>query len=180
MDLDPTNSSHVAKMFMDFMNDGTEEKLLRLYIEQAQEEAAADSSSRRRRRRRKIERNYDAGHDSNSTKQDDVELDPKSRDSDVREDKRQSRLEIGDTESSTNIEHHGNRKDRRSRKHTEEDESVPRSREDHDRKQDKRSGYDSDRREEKRSGFSGFVMDKNECWSKSSDMKCCSFHVIFS
>ncbi|PNY14143.1 hypothetical protein L195_g010817 [Trifolium pratense] len=72
-------------MFIDFMNDGTEEELLRLNIEQAQEEAAAASCSRRRRRRRKIERNNDAGHDSNSTKQDDAELDPKSRDSDERE-----------------------------------------------------------------------------------------------
>ncbi|MCI49157.1 ribosomal protein, partial [Trifolium medium] len=49
-------------MFMEFMNDDTDEQIVRLLYEyQAQEEAA--SSNRPRRPRRNIERNREEGHD---------------------------------------------------------------------------------------------------------------------
>jgi len=30
--MDPSNPSHIAKMFMDYMNDGMDEELVRLYF----------------------------------------------------------------------------------------------------------------------------------------------------
>ncbi|XP_058775982.1 uncharacterized protein LOC131650285 [Vicia villosa] len=60
--MDPSNPSHIAKMFMDYMNDGMDEELVRLYFKsEAQKEGA--SSSRPRRRRRNIERNREEGHE---------------------------------------------------------------------------------------------------------------------
>jgi uncharacterized membrane protein YvbJ len=59
--MDPSNPSHIAKIFMDYMNDDMDEKLARLYFEiQAQGVA---NSSRPRRQRRTIERNREEGHD---------------------------------------------------------------------------------------------------------------------
>ncbi|CAK8540846.1 unnamed protein product [Lathyrus sativus] len=60
--MDLSNPSHLGKMFMDFMNDGMDEELVKLYVEShAQEEC--ESSSRPRRQRRNIERNREEGHE---------------------------------------------------------------------------------------------------------------------
>ncbi|XP_058776996.1 uncharacterized protein LOC131651349 [Vicia villosa] len=56
--MDPSNPSHIAKMFMDFMNDDTDEELVRLFMEEE-----ASSSKRPRSQRRNIERNREEGHD---------------------------------------------------------------------------------------------------------------------
>ncbi|XP_045827610.1 uncharacterized protein LOC123919682 [Trifolium pratense] len=59
--MDPSDPSHIAKMFMDYMNDDIDEELVRLYFEiQAQEGVV--SSSRPRRQRRNIERNREEEH----------------------------------------------------------------------------------------------------------------------
>ena len=55
--MDPSNPSHIAKMFMDYMNDDMDEKLLRLFME---EEASV--SKKPRCQRRNIERNREEGH----------------------------------------------------------------------------------------------------------------------
>jgi len=53
--------SHLAKMFMDYMNDDTDEEFVRLYFEsQAQEEVA--SSKRTKHQRRNVPRNHEEGH----------------------------------------------------------------------------------------------------------------------
>jgi hypothetical protein len=59
--MNPSNPSHIAKMFMDYMNDGMDEELVRLYFESNPQEEFA-SSSRPRRQRRNIERNREEGH----------------------------------------------------------------------------------------------------------------------
>ncbi|WJX30019.1 hypothetical protein P8452_18601 [Trifolium repens] len=43
--MDPSNPSHLGKMFMDFMNDGMDEELVRLYFEEvhAQEEIGSST-----------------------------------------------------------------------------------------------------------------------------------------
>ncbi|CAK8544687.1 unnamed protein product [Lathyrus sativus] len=50
--MDPSNPSHIAKMFMDYMNDDMDEELVKLFMEEE-----ASSSRRPRRQRRNIERN---------------------------------------------------------------------------------------------------------------------------
>ncbi|CAL5185410.1 unnamed protein product [Lathyrus oleraceus] len=56
--MDPSNPSHIAKMFMDYMNDNMDEEIVRLFMEEE-----ASSSRRPRRQRRDIERNCEEGHD---------------------------------------------------------------------------------------------------------------------
>ncbi|CAK8562180.1 unnamed protein product [Lathyrus sativus] len=56
--MDPSNPSHIAKMFMDYMNDDMDEELVRLFMEEE-----ASSSRRPRRQRRNIERNREEGHE---------------------------------------------------------------------------------------------------------------------
>ncbi|CAK8536355.1 unnamed protein product [Lathyrus sativus] len=56
--MDPSNLSHIAKMFMDYMNDDMNEELVRLFKEEE-----ASSSRRPRRQRRNIERNREEGRD---------------------------------------------------------------------------------------------------------------------
>jgi len=59
--MDPSNPSHLAKMFISYMNDGMDEELVRLYFEsQAQEEVA--SSGRSKHQRRNAHRNHEEGH----------------------------------------------------------------------------------------------------------------------
>lgn len=36
--MDPSNPSHIAKMFMDYMNDGMDEELVSLFFESQKEE----------------------------------------------------------------------------------------------------------------------------------------------
>jgi hypothetical protein len=114
--------------------------------------------------------------DRRSIKQDDVEFEPKSRVSDVKEDKRPSRKNVDDLGNKSR-ETHGNREEMRSRKHTD-DEAVPKSRnnrsyrKDTDRSESKERN-DSDQSKEKRSNSgnlrSWFIVDKNGYWSKSND-----------
>jgi hypothetical protein len=61
LQMDPSNPSHIAKMFMDYMNDDMDEELVRLYFESNLQEDFA-SSSRPRHQRRNIERNREDGH----------------------------------------------------------------------------------------------------------------------
>ncbi|CAK8532769.1 unnamed protein product [Lathyrus sativus] len=56
--MNPSNPFHIAKMFMDYMNDDMDEELVRLYMEEE-----ASSSRRPRRQRRNIESNHEEGHD---------------------------------------------------------------------------------------------------------------------
>ncbi|CAK8579378.1 unnamed protein product [Lathyrus sativus] len=56
--MDPSNPSHITKMFMDYMNDDMDEERVRLYMEEE-----ASSSRRPRRQRRNIESNRKEGHD---------------------------------------------------------------------------------------------------------------------
>jgi hypothetical protein len=50
-------------MFMDFMNDGMDEELVRLYFEEVHSQEEIGRSSRPRRRRRNIERQREEGHE---------------------------------------------------------------------------------------------------------------------
>ncbi|CAK8544626.1 unnamed protein product [Lathyrus sativus] len=50
--------SHIAKMFMDYMNDDMDEELVRFFMEEE-----ASSSIRPTCQRRNIERNREEGHD---------------------------------------------------------------------------------------------------------------------
>jgi len=59
--MDPSNPSHIAKMFMDYMNDDIDEEFVRLYFESNLQGYFA-SSSRPRLQRRNIERNHKNGH----------------------------------------------------------------------------------------------------------------------
>ncbi|KAK2357493.1 hypothetical protein QL285_094758 [Trifolium repens] len=61
--MDPSNPSHLGKMFMDFMNDGMDEELVRLYFEEVHAQEEFGSSSRHRRQRRNIERQREEGHE---------------------------------------------------------------------------------------------------------------------
>jgi hypothetical protein len=61
--MDPSNPSHLGKMFMDFMNDGMDEELVRLYFEEVHAQEEFGSSSRPRRQRRNIERQREEGHE---------------------------------------------------------------------------------------------------------------------
>ncbi|CAK8531303.1 unnamed protein product [Lathyrus sativus] len=56
--MDPFNPSHIAKIFMDYMNDDMDEELLRLFMEEE-----TSSSRKTRRQRRNIEKNHEEGHD---------------------------------------------------------------------------------------------------------------------
>lgn len=56
--MDPSNHSHIAKMFMDYMNDDMDEELVRLFME-----GEASSSKMPRRQRQNIKRNREEGHD---------------------------------------------------------------------------------------------------------------------
>ncbi|CAK8543882.1 unnamed protein product [Lathyrus sativus] len=56
--MDPSNPSHLAKMFMDYMNDDVDEELVRLFMEEE-----ASSSRKPKRQRRNIKRNREEGHE---------------------------------------------------------------------------------------------------------------------
>ncbi|CAK8536735.1 unnamed protein product [Lathyrus sativus] len=56
--MDPSNSSHNAKMFMDYMNDDIDEQLVMPLMEEE-----SSRSKRPRHQRRNIERNREEGHD---------------------------------------------------------------------------------------------------------------------
>lgn len=56
--MDHSNPSHIAKVFMDYMNDDMDEELVRLFMKEE-----ASNSKRPRRQRRNIERNHEEGYD---------------------------------------------------------------------------------------------------------------------
>jgi hypothetical protein len=60
--MDPSNHSHLGKMFMDFMNNGMDEEHVRLYFEEVHVQEEFGSSSRPRRQRKNIERQHEEGH----------------------------------------------------------------------------------------------------------------------
>ncbi|CAI8585687.1 unnamed protein product [Vicia faba] len=120
-------------------SDRREEKMPRRHNDVELEHRSKEDQHRREEKRsrndyddREPEPRDHRREDKRSIKREDVEFKPRSRDSDVREDKRLSRQDVDDFRSKSK-EMHGNREERRSRKPIE-DESVPRSRDDHDRK----------------------------------------------